>query len=114
MSADMGDYTDELVGRASRTEGGHLSIGRAGFTLHYDRGCTLRGYDCERMKALCLARGLPLIDSRTVPFEAVSKLAVSGPMTAVGHAGTNLLGTPFPMCRCGSWRRPTEPPAPRS
>ena len=86
MSANVGDCIDELVGRTSRTEGGHLSIGRAGFTLHYDRGCTLSGYDCERMKALCLARGLPVIDSRTVPFEAVWKLAVSGPMTAVGHA----------------------------
>ncbi len=86
MSADVGDCTDDLVGRALRTEGGHLSIGPAGFSLHYDRGCTLSGYDCERMKALCIARGLPVIDSRDVPFEAVWKLAVSGPMIAVDHA----------------------------
>ena len=38
------------------------------------------------MKALCIAHGLPVIDSRDVPFEAVWKLAVNGPMIAVGHA----------------------------
>ena len=30
MSADVDDCTDALIGRALRTEGGHLSIGRAG------------------------------------------------------------------------------------
>ena len=30
MSANVGDCIDELVGRASRTGVGHLSIGRAG------------------------------------------------------------------------------------
>jgi hypothetical protein len=86
MGAVVGDCTDALIGRALCTEGGHLSIGRGGFSLHCDRGCTLSGYDCERMKALCIAHGLPVIDSRDVPFEAVWKLAVNGPMIAVGHA----------------------------
>jgi hypothetical protein len=36
------------------------------------------------MKAACIERGLPVIDSRMVPFSAVVDLAVSGPMIAVG------------------------------
>jgi hypothetical protein len=79
------DHTGELIGRALRTEGGHLAIGRGGFALHYDRGCTLSGYDCAAMKAACIARGLPVIDSRGVPFDDVFRLAVRGPMIAVGE-----------------------------
>lgn len=76
---------DPYIARALATEGGHLAIGRGGYALHYDRGCTLSGYDCESMKAACIAAGLPVIDSREVPFDAVVKLAVSGPMIAVGE-----------------------------
>jgi len=86
VSAAEADHTEELISRALRTEGGHLSIGRGGFALHFDRGCTLSGYDCDAVKAACIARGLPVIDSRAVPFEAVVELAVSGPMIAVGRA----------------------------
>ena len=52
---------------------------------HYDRDCQLSGYDVEAIKAACIAAGLPVIDSREVPFEVVAKLAVSGPMVAVGE-----------------------------
>src|SRR5712692_3314876 len=76
-----GDY----ISSALRTEGGHLSIGRGGFTLYYARGARLSGYDCESIKACCIAAGLPVIDSRMVAFEAVVRLAVGGPMTAVGE-----------------------------
>ena len=78
------DY-DDYIASALRTEGGHLSIGRGGFTLYCARGARLSGYDCEPIKARCIAAGLPVIDSRTAAFEAVVRLAVGGPMTAVGE-----------------------------
>jgi hypothetical protein len=76
-----GDY----VTNALRTEGGHLSIARGGFTLHFGRGARLSGYDCESFKACCIGAGLPVIDSRMVAFEDVVRLAVRGPMVAVGE-----------------------------
>ena len=78
------DY-DDYIASALGTEGGHLSIGRGGFTLYYAHGARLSGYDCEQMKACCIAAGLPVIDSRTVAFEDVVRLAVCGPMAAVGE-----------------------------
>jgi hypothetical protein len=85
MTAQGCDDWQAYIERALRTEGGHLSIGRGGYTLHFDRGSTLSGYDCDAMKAACIARGLPVIDSRMVPFEDVFRLAVRGPMVAVGQ-----------------------------
>ena len=76
-----GDY----ITSALQTKGGHLSIGRGGFTLHYGRGARLSGYDCESFKACCIAARLPVIDSRMVAFEDVVRLAVRGPMVAVGE-----------------------------
>ena len=78
------DY-DDYVASAFRTEGGHLSVGRGGFTLYYAHGARLSGYDCEQIKACCIAAGLPVIDSRLVAFEDVVRLAVRGPMAAVGE-----------------------------
>jgi len=77
------DY-DDYVASALGTEGGHLSIGRGGFTLYYAHGARLSGYDCEQVKACCIAAGLRVIDSRLVAFEDVVRLAVRGPM-AVGE-----------------------------
>jgi hypothetical protein len=85
MNAPERDSTEDLIGRALRTEGGHLSIGRGGFSLHFGRGCTLSGYDWESIKATCIACGLPVIDSREVPFDETFRLAVRGPMIAVGQ-----------------------------
>jgi hypothetical protein len=79
-----GDY-EEYVASALRTDGGHLSIGRGGYTLYYARGARLSGYDCEQVKACCIVTGLTVIDSRMVAFEDVVRLAVSGPMAAVGE-----------------------------
>ncbi len=76
-----GDY----ITSALQTKGGHLSIGRGGFTLHFGHGARLSGYDCESFKACCIAAGLPVIDSRMVAFEDVVRLAVRGPMVAVGE-----------------------------
>ena len=55
------DY-DDYVASALGTEGGHLSIGRGGFTLYNAHGARLSGYDCEQVKACCIAAGLPVID----------------------------------------------------
>jgi hypothetical protein len=85
MRGTVPDDTHELIGRALQTEGGHLSIGRGGFSLYFDRGATLSGYDCGPIKAACIARGLPVIDSREVAFDVVFQLAVRGPMIAVGR-----------------------------
>ena len=60
-------HYDEYIASALRTEGGHLSIGR-GFTLYYAGGARLSDYDCERVKACCIAAGLPVIDSRLMAF----------------------------------------------
>ena len=76
---------DDYVASALCTEGGHLSIGRGGYTLYYAHGARLSGYDCEQVKSCCIAAGLPVIDSRMVPFEDVVRLAVRGPMAAVGE-----------------------------
>lgn len=73
------------IDAALKTPGGHLSIGRGGFTLHYGNGARLSGYDIEPIKAECIAAGLPVIDSLSVPFVAVAELAVRGPMVAVGR-----------------------------
>src|SRR5215831_5841109 len=35
--------------------GGHLSIGRGGFILWFGHGARLSGYDCEHIKASCIA-----------------------------------------------------------
>jgi hypothetical protein len=78
---DYGEY----IASALLTEGGHLSIGRGGFTLYYARGARLSGYDCDEVKTCCIAAGLPVIDSRMVAFEDVVRLAVRGPMVAVGE-----------------------------
>jgi hypothetical protein len=76
----------ERIRRALSTEGGHLGIGRGGFTLYYARGSTLSGYNVEPMKAACVAAGLPIIDSRMIDFNTALDLAVKGPMIAVGEA----------------------------
>ncbi len=79
-----GDF-DIYIAQALATEGGHLAIGRGGFSLYFDRGAHLSGYDCETVKAACIAAGLPVIDSRMVDFAAAARLAIKGPMIAVGE-----------------------------
>jgi hypothetical protein len=78
---DPGEY-DTYIARALATPGGHLSIGRGGAILHYDNA-RLESYGCESMKQAAIAAGLPVIDSRCVPFALAAKLAVRGPMIAV-------------------------------
>lgn len=75
---------DDYIEKAKQTIGGHLHIGRGGFTLHSGTS-RLSGYDCDHVKSLCIAAGLPVIDSREVPIDLVAKLAVRGPMIAVNR-----------------------------
>lgn len=77
---DHGAY----IAKALQTDGGHLSIGRGGYTIHFGLGW-LSGYDCDEVKKAAIAAGLPVIDSRPVEFEKVVKIAVSGPMIATGR-----------------------------
>ena len=84
MTSDDDHYAS-YIESARQTQGGHLHIGRGGFTLHFGSS-RLSGYDCERIKSRCVTAGLPVIDSRPVSFEVVAKLAVSGPMIAVNAA----------------------------
>jgi hypothetical protein len=86
MKLDMTHENDERISEALRTPGGHLSIGRGGYTLYFNGSSRLQGYDYDRMREACIERGLPVIDSRTVPFDVVWDLAVKGPMVAVGRA----------------------------
>ena len=83
-NSDRHSHHAELIAKALATDGGHLSIGRGGFILWYGDGCRLLGYDSEPIKAPCIKAGLPVIDSRGVAFDAVARLAIRGPMVAVG------------------------------
>lgn len=78
------DYSADIAA-ALVTEGGHLSIGYGGFTLHYRNGATLSGYDCEAIKAQSISAGLPVIDSCPVDFDVLVDLTLSGPLVAVGR-----------------------------
>lgn len=82
--ASSTDYSADIAS-ALATEGGHLSIGRGGFTLHYRDGAMLSGYGCEAIKAQSIAAGLPVIDSRCVAFDLAVQLALGGPLVAVGR-----------------------------
>lgn len=84
-TADHEFHSDTYIARALAVVGGHLQIGRGGYSLHYAQGATLSGYDCDAMKEACIAAGLPVIDSRNVAFAVVVELAVHGPMAAVGR-----------------------------
>jgi hypothetical protein len=78
------DYSADIAA-ALAIEGGHLSIGRGGFTLHYRDGATLSGRACEAIKAQCIESGLPVIDSRGVDFDMALQLTLRGPLVAVGR-----------------------------
>ena len=58
MSWNDPNRYDRDIARAPGTVGGHLSIGRGGFTLHYENA-RLEGYDCDTVKAAAIRAGLP-------------------------------------------------------
>ena len=77
------DRQDNYVTQALAVQGGHLAIGRGGFTLHFKRGATLSGYDSDDMKGRCVARGLPVIDTRAIPPDVLSVEVLRNPSIAV-------------------------------
>src|SRR3546814_5109497 len=77
------DYSADIA-RVPATPGGHLTVGRGGFSLHYLNGSP-SGYDVEAVKAQAIAAGLPVIDRRCVEFGRVVQLAICGPMIAAGR-----------------------------
>ncbi|WP_245185576.1 hypothetical protein [Falsiroseomonas frigidaquae] len=85
IASEAEERYGHYIREALTTEGGHLAIGRGGFTLYFARGGYLSGHDCETIKTACIAAGLPVIDSCALPFEVVCDLAVRGPMVAVGE-----------------------------
>src|SRR3546814_15961922 len=77
------DYGADIA-RVPATPGGHLTVGRGGFSLHYLNG-SLSGYDVEAVKAQAIAAGLPVIDRRCVEFGGGVKHANSGPVIRDGR-----------------------------
>jgi hypothetical protein len=77
------DYATHIA-QALATEGGHLAVGRGGATLFFGQGASLSSYEIEPIKHACIAAGLPVIDSSMVHFGVVARLAINGPLVAVG------------------------------
>lgn len=74
-----------FIALALSTEGGHLAVGRGGATLFFAPGASISSCDIEAIKEDCIRAGLPVIDTRLVDFGIVARIAVSGPMVAVGQ-----------------------------
>jgi hypothetical protein len=84
MTREVTPEDHRLIDRALASRGGHLGIGHAGFHLEWEGGW-LSGYRCDEMKEACIARGLPVVDNRRVPFGALARIVIGGPMVAVGR-----------------------------
>jgi len=95
IAPEAEDRYGHYIREALTTEGGHLAIGRGGFTLYFARGAYLSGHDSEAIKTACVTAGLPVIDSRGLAFEVVCDLAVRGPMVAVGEPASPLPWSAF-------------------
>jgi hypothetical protein len=79
------DHT-KLIQQALSVAGGHLFIGRGGYSLHYADGSKLSGYDSLSIKAKCLAAGLTIIDSTTAELNMVYSVLRGPTVVAVGSA----------------------------
>ena len=72
------------IKQALETPGGHLSIGEYGATLHYG-DCRCSGFNGDEIKAQAIAAGLPVIDTRGMPRDAMTRLAIAAPLIAVNR-----------------------------
>ena len=81
----MGHGYGPYIARALATEGGHLAVGRGGATLFFGPGASVSSCDIETIKEECIKAGLPVIDSRLVDFAIVARIAINGPLVAVGE-----------------------------
>jgi len=79
--ASIRDHARDL--RQAQENGGFLTVGRGGWTLHIARGHTLKGYGDvnDTIPQCALLLGLPIVDSTTISDEKI----------------TNTLGLPFPQ-----------------
>lgn len=111
MSHDVTAEDHALIDRALTSEGGYLGIGHAGFHLEWEGG-SLSGYRCDEMKEACIERGLPVIDNRNVPYGALARIVISGPMVAVGGPAERRHGTRSPTRRLQSSPRLVAPSVP--
>ncbi len=91
---------------ALATEGGHLAIGQGGATLYFDRGW-LSGCIPDAIKAEAVDAGLPVIDSRGLPFEAVWNWRCADRWSRSGSRRASRAFTRSPTHRSPSWRKPT-------
>jgi hypothetical protein len=48
MKLDMAHENAKRISDALQTPGGHLSIGRGGYTLYFNGSSRLQGYDCDQ------------------------------------------------------------------
>lgn len=71
--------------KQARANGGFVTVGRGGWTLHIDRSHTLKGYgDLSDVIPQCaLLLGLPVVDSTTIPDEKIH-LTLALPFAQVG------------------------------
>lgn len=76
--------------REALANGGWLSIGRGGATLHTSPNSRLEGIHGHTIAA-CIAAGVPTLDSTGCDFDRVWDLAVRGPMPGFSDStfGTN-------------------------
>src|SRR3546814_13492941 len=58
------DYSADIA-RVPATPGGHLTVGRGGFSLHYLNG-SLSGYDVEAVKAQAIADRKSVVEGKSV------------------------------------------------
>jgi len=74
----------DYIRQALSVEDGHLWMEPGGARLYCARGAYLSGFECEAIKAACLAAGLPVVDARKATFGPLYALVVEAPRVAVG------------------------------
>lgn len=67
-----------------------MTIGRGGWSIDYptrNGRASLQGHgDGEPYATICRRLGVPVVDSREAPIDKVARVAISGPMPAIGQA----------------------------
>ena len=119
-SFGCGSQHAQYIASALTAKGGYLRIGCGGFGLYFADGASLHGYDCDTIKAECVAAGLPVIDSREAPFEKVAMVAVGRapdpkPYHALSFAPLSYVAEAYRSIGAEVINLPHDPPAiPRS
>ena len=96
QTAEARDRERQSIRRALKTwrsvlavEGGHVSVGLGGHTVHYAEGATLSGYDNMQTPngdpQIAVRLGVPVIDTTTTRRGEAMASAWKSPMVAVGR-----------------------------